>query len=352
MNKYNLQVGDKIRILSLWEIKEISEEGIILKGKCHYFPWNHVNRALDDGTWSIKERAPSTEYKIGETITFKASGVYKEKGEKDEPSECIYEINSRVIKDIQGEFFQLKGDHSLWFKLSDLPPKTENMQEYKVGDVVITEGYTNDYDGKPLEITKIDKISLGTYCYFTPCESRGDSFALSDIKRLATPEEIKQYNMKEKKILGYKFKEEYKHLEAAACKIAFANTAYANETTFASVPGWNDKNTNFGISSGSYIKLKAAGVLDLWFEPVYKSQETILKLGDKKIEIKIGQKSILADGKAISREHVSEIVSIMEGDLSINFLWPVQFPTVKIGCTTFTQDEVEKILFTYDELNP
>lgn len=77
---------------------------------------------------------------------------------------------------------------------------------------------------------------------------------------------LKQDNMKEKEIIGYKLiKPEYKE---AALKIS--NT----------IGNWENSLMNYDISinqRGYIVKLTEAGVLDLWFEPVYKEE---FKMGD------------------------------------------------------------------------
>lgn len=69
----------------------------------------------------------------------------------------------------------------------------------------------------------------------------------------------------EKEIIGYRLKEEYKKYSKAAFKIC---TGYMNEKGLVGDIGFD----------GDIKKLKEAGVLDLWFEPVYKDEE--YKVGD------------------------------------------------------------------------
>lgn len=84
-----------------------------------------------------------------------------------------------------------------------------------------------------------------------------------------TFEQFKQYvlGMKEqeqqKEIVGWKLKEECKEYEKYALQISTA-------TRF--IP--SQDGTLFSNSSYISEKLKQAGVLDLWFEPVYKEEET------------------------------------------------------------------------------
>jgi hypothetical protein len=86
-----------------------------------------------------------------------------------------------------------------------------------------------------------------------------------------TFEEFKEYvlkkerEMKEKELIGYKLiKPEYKEAALKLCKVcAFANY----------------ENYDFGANSINQKNLKEAGVLDLWFEPVYKNDNPF-KVGD------------------------------------------------------------------------
>lgn len=80
--------------------------------------------------------------------------------------------------------------HTLFDKIFGIEVK------YKVGDYVITKGYTKDYDGRVLKITKISnnncgyfEVFDGGYFYGTP------NFGMKMIFRLATPEEIKKATM-------------------------------------------------------------------------------------------------------------------------------------------------------------
>lgn len=57
----------------------------------------------------------------------------------------------------------------------------------EVGDWVITDGYSDDYDGIAL---KISKISQNEFCYFENSSNGRDNFSLNHIIRHATPEEI------------------------------------------------------------------------------------------------------------------------------------------------------------------
>jgi hypothetical protein len=87
-----------------------------------------------------------------------------------------------------------------------------------------------------------------------------------------TFEQFKKYvmeltNIKIKEIIGYKLtKPEY---ESAAAKICgYSSKLYTLV----------NKKGNFLPNSSDYLKIKEAGVLDIWFEPIYKEEE--FKVGD------------------------------------------------------------------------
>lgn len=66
-------------------------------------------------------------------------------------------------------------------------------KNFEVGDWVVVDGYSEDYDGKILEITEIYKGALNLrYCKFSPSTDGGHNFCLDSVTdiRHATPEEI------------------------------------------------------------------------------------------------------------------------------------------------------------------
>lgn len=77
------------------------------------------------------------------------------------------------------------------------------------------------------------------------------------------------FNNKEtmKKIIGYKLKEDKKHLIDVVGQIVGINTWHFKEHSYL-----------FQTESSGARKLKEEGVLDLWFEPVYKKEK--FKVGD------------------------------------------------------------------------
>lgn len=79
-----------------------------------------------------------------------------------------------------------------------------------------------------------------------------------------TYEQFLKYVMK-KEIIGYKLKEEFKHYEKAAKSIAGIERFMGGEYHFI-------------YDSPTYGEIKKAGVLDLWFNPVYEETKTFPKI--------------------------------------------------------------------------
>ncbi len=86
------------------------------------------------------------------------------------------------------------------FKEHILKEKVEVKKEQwipKVGDWVITKGYSKEYDGKPLKITNIYKSSDINYCNFKPSREPFYNFDIKHIIRKAEGHEVyQQENLK------------------------------------------------------------------------------------------------------------------------------------------------------------
>lgn len=223
--------------------------------------------------------------------------------------------------------------------------------------------------------------------------------------KIYTLEEIKQIenqtknNMETKELLGYKLiKPEY---EEAACKIVGTKDLKLLASGIS-----------IGARSHAKIKLEEAGVLDLWFEKVFKEEEQykigdwvsfysetnkklhtakIRKLGssyhylsdgtepfvhllrkateeeiavalNKTVKLSIGknvdierdklsnQVYILAEGKIIQYKHINNLYCNTNtfGDTN----WKIQYNTFDIGCwKNVTRDDLRLILDAYEEIN-
>lgn len=78
------------------------------------------------------------------------------------------------------EYFRIiPSEHPDWFR---------EVKPFKVGDWVITNGYSELYDGKALRITRFYE---DRYFYFEPCLADSHNSEIENIVRLATTEEIR-----------------------------------------------------------------------------------------------------------------------------------------------------------------
>ena len=157
-----------------------------------------------------------------------------------------------------------------------------------------------------------------------------------------------------KKILGYKLiKPQY----TKASEIITNFPGLFDEKKQSSLP---EQGIHFTVGSACAMSLRAAGVLDLWFEPVYEEEIFVLSLGSpQKTDIKISKGKIVVEGNNVIQHNVLR-------DIYTNLVQVAPYPqlhgteksynvdilkTVKIGCTTFTCEEVKKVIDTYDSLN-
>ena len=114
------------------------------------------------------------------------------------------------------------------------------------------------------------KTEYTTYCtnaaYLEANKSEPTSLPKSDkIKPIV------EFVEDERKVIGWKFKEGFEKYERTCCEII--NTVN-NDTTHYSFTGYGGVDINkgilFKIGSGCEEDLREAGVLDIWFEPVFE----------------------------------------------------------------------------------
>lgn len=147
-------------------------------------------------------------------------------------------------------------------------------------------------------------------------------------------EKMKQEN---KKLIGYKLvKKQY----SKAVRQIIGATQYM-EFPIADILGASD----------DISKLKQAGVLDLWFTPVYGEETKTIISGNQRTEIKITPGSkIEAAGREVKIELLKEIYEDMVDNIfhENNTGWAIKFPSVKIGCSTFSAQEISQIISIYN----
>ena len=93
-----------------------------------------------------------------------------------------------------------------------------------------------------------------------------------------------------------------------------------------------------------------------YFKDEIKSVQTkTLVVGNQKIKVIISKDKIEAEGKKISIKLLDEALDIMNQEDwkwdNNTTSWDITFPSVKIGCTTLSLDEVKLIKLTYEEFN-
>lgn len=94
--------------------------------------------------------------------------------------------------------------------------------------------------------------------------------------------------------------------------------------------------------------LKEAGVLDLWFEKVYKEQEKTLTLSNGKT-VKISKGKIEAEGNVVT---IKSLQSLLLPPNIVGFPVQVTQGTFKIGCSYYiTVDDLKLIIKEYEEIN-
>ena len=133
----------------------------------------------------------------------------------------------------------------------------------------------------------------------------------------------------EKKIIGYKLKEDFKQYEEAAIIIA----TMSKESFYSWIP---KVGYNFGNGSELYFRFKKAGVLDLWFEPVYAENCKELYFGKVKFTIKKGYAD--TEYGKVTKEEVKNAIDYIKNPPKLNDYTL----GVKIKYTTYPLSVIEK----------
>lgn len=170
-------------------------------------------------------------------------------------------------------------------------------------------------------------------------------FKFSEINQLI--EEAKDYpkstfhlikNNKVKELLGYKLKDKQyqKAVEAITghsfdffnCKDSLGGVYYAVR----------DKPV-----TGCYTSLKAAGVLDLWFEPVYKTEEVVVKLsGNRTATITSKTSGTITMRSDVAYITAKDITSAFDALNKLGQIagYNVGIKEFNLGCQTFTIEDL------------
>lgn len=233
-----------------------------------------------------------------------------------------------MIKELP-KYFIIKRDdkNPLWEKYILWLNKT-----YKInygGTVNNFYGYDGNHDNN------------GTNCWYHKVSFRNNPVELT-LEEWDSIINKKALDMNEKKIIGYKLiKPEYLEAANEICKKVNTGTSI-EEFSFLRI----------GINRLSIPALKDAGVLDIWFEPVYepeKPKEKVITVNDTRISIKQG--SIYAVDRSFKIESIKHLLGLMSSNYNKDF-WNTEFTEVKIGCKTgWTKKHLEEIVKEYEEFN-
>ena len=141
------------------------------------------------------------------------------------------------------------------------------------------------------------------------------------------------------KVIGYKFKKEYESYLKAYCAIV----GIIPES--ASIVDYKETGYVFQSKSIAYDRIKNAGVLDLWFEPVYESKE--LYFGKVKFTIHEGYAD--TEYGKVTKEEISKVFdyfnnppSLVNGKHKLVMLQRDD-TVIKFGCQEGTIGELRAI---------
>lgn len=210
----------------------------------------------------------------------------------------------------------------------------ENNNGEEIINYLVNKGFVNSLtlDGSGTGKYQIGKNSL-VIRYETIDTSK--TYTLQELKNL-------ENNMENKEIIGYKLiKPEYKE---AATRIVPDSNYLVN-----GIGGISNKQY-IEIGKGTTIELlKKAGVLDIWFEPVYKSKEVVITVNNTIINIK-GDRMV-AEGKEFSIEWLRAIRELFNVRAASYVAWTTEVESVRIGCKTgWTKKHLDEIITAYNEL--
>jgi hypothetical protein len=129
---------------------------------------------------------------------------------------------------------------------------------FNVNSLVLPEGYPNwgwNWDIDSIRINPSDFSSLFATGFADTCNAKSKE----------------EKTMKEKKIIGYKLKEQYEKYEKIVLKLL-------NISENRNLHTINDDKYDFSNGSIMHKEIKQAGVLDLWFDPVYEEKKELPKI--------------------------------------------------------------------------
>lgn len=225
---------------------------------------------------------------------------------------------------------------------------------FKVGDKVniptTKTPKTNSWSAGRPEHTGLVKLSTHQgFMYVTGFD--GDDIVLSNKLTgggggdFYSPKDLTLYE-ENKRIIGYVHKEGLSEME---------KNALIKINSYTIKKSYPNPSINFTSDCKLYHELKALGLLDKYFNPVYEEVKPTTKtlvVGDTKQKIVIskngcidviGGNNLDVDSFINMKKHLCDKTTIGEYNVSI--------PQIKIGCTTITMDELDLIIETAMELS-
>lgn len=189
-----------------------------------------------------------------------------------------------------------------WNKLKDMKEEFKLPKKFVInGGEFLVEFLKNNTDKNP------DRYSGNitfAYYYFNNNICINVSENLNTEYTLITEEQFKKYIMKDKKIIGYKLKEDCKQFEKAAFTLS--------NSTDITINTWleNLKKCGFYFTNCSINRsnLETAKVLDLWFEPVYEEESITLNFGDTRVTVTKGQGYVSLQEGNITKAELKQII--------------------------------------------
>ena len=209
----------------------------------------------------------------------------------------------------------------------------ENKEEYVIKCLTLEHGeeiiqHFKDLGVETNNIKGTCSEKEGYYAiYYGLINGNFSNYSLTEVQRnCISIKELpkKELNM-EKEIIGYKLvRPEYKNAAEAI------------------TGNWENSQNGYDIpiKQVGYIKLlKEAGVLDLWFEPVYKTEEKVYTLGiDEKFEIIVKDKKAFYGSEDVTETLLAfkKIMQFVSGDHKIGkYSWCIADTVItSVGCIT------------------
>ena len=260
------------------------------------------------------------------------------------------ESSTTIIQELEHPYLYLEsvilfGDWEKIFSKELVPELTfqeffDRYVKWCVMDCVEVSEWASKHFGCHAYVSKDKHLCvLESYSKYSFCDSSEKK--LSDYVEL-TFEQFEKYVLKSKdmeKVIGYKFKKEYESYLKAYCAIV----GIIPES--ASIVDYKETGYVFQSKSIAYDRIKNAGVIDLWFEPVYESKE--LYFGKVKFTIKKGYAD--TEYGKVTKEEISKVFnyitqtpSLVEGKYQL--IIPLDEDSkIKFGCQEGTIGELKAI---------